>query len=164
MLRSADWAASSFPRSGLADSWASLNIHVNPNSSADAPEHPVTRVLTGPRPYSLTMLLAGIGALDSCVRNGDSSARLRVVDGKVELSSAVDPSWDMQLYNALAFSLEVGAGFKNVDGTLRVKARYRVAGRNKWYLQHRQSALEQCPEALPLFFDATIDDLSLIHI
>ena len=64
----------------------------------------------------------------------------------------------MQLYNAVAFSIEVGAGFKNADGTLRVKAEYRVAGRNKWYLQHRESALEQCPEALPLFFDATIDD------
>ena len=159
MLRSADWAASASPRSGLAESWESLNIHVNPNSLVDVSEYAVTHVFTGPRPYSLTMLLAGIGALASCVRNGDTSAKLRVVDGKVELSSTVDPSWDMQLYNSMAFSLEVGAGFKSPDGTLcDSDAKDRVKGRNKWYLQHRQSALEQCPEAAPLFFDAFTDD------
>lgn len=159
VLRSADWVASAAPRSGLAESWESLNIHVDPNALLTEPAHPVTHVLTGPKPYSLTMLFAGIGALASCVRNGDSAARLRVVDGKVELSSTVDPSWDMELYNAMALSLEVGAGCKNVGGTLRNSDKpNRVTKRNKWYLCHRSDALKQCSEALPLFFDAALDD------
>lgn len=156
VLRSADWAASAAPGSGLAESWDSLNIHIDPSALLTAPAHPVTHVLTGPKPYSLTMLFAGIGALASCVRNGDSAARLRVIDGKVELSSTVDPSWDMELYNAMAFSMQVGAGYMNTDGSMREKTSPPHQSEwIKWFPCLRQDALAQCAEAFPLFFDAS---------
>lgn len=65
----------------------------------------------------------------------------------------------MQLYNAMAVSLEVGAGFKSADGTLRGSdAHDRVAKRNKRYLRRRRRALEQFPEARPFFLDAAAND------
>lgn len=171
ILRTADWEASRVPLvkdnqedTRLDTKWEELNISVDPETAHPNVATETTHVLTGPRPYSLTMLFAGIGALASCVHAGDPNARMRVIDGIVEISSTTSPSWDTNTFNRISQAIEIGSGHKKLDGTPGDnKAPDFFRDGSKWYLSHRAFALQRSPESSPLFFDASTDNGSNRH-
>lgn len=165
VLRFADWEGSRSPQTQYT-SWESLGITARNDSGGKVPqlesqENPKDSdvlKLTGPRPYSLTTVFAGIGALFAVTRQGDSTARIRYRDGVAELASSQIPVWDEHLASRLYAALLIASGHKDRDGNGTPDAKPRVRKANKWHVRYREAALSFENLALPMFFDAVPGD------
>lgn len=162
ILRTADWRASQAPRSFNSEQWSSLNITLSKleyGGKFESGNRDVFRV-TGSPDHELTSIFAAIGALHSCVLQGDDSACLRFTDSFPEILSSFKPLWDVRFWNNIFYSMEIGAGIKHKsDRHGRPVDHYSEEPRmvrkgNKWLFEFKTAALEQCPDASPLFFDA----------
>lgn len=165
VLRFADWEGSRSPRSqGIP--WESLGIAARNDSDGAAAQresqensaNSTVVKLTGPRPYSLTTVFAGIGALFAVTRQGDSTARIRYRDGMAELASSQTPVWDEHLASQLYGALLIASGHKDRNGNDTPDADPRVVKANKWHVRYREAALSFEDLARPMFFDAVPGD------
>ncbi|WP_297009265.1 type I-U CRISPR-associated helicase/endonuclease Cas3 [uncultured Corynebacterium sp.] len=162
VLRFSDWEASRRPWSKNPDmSWASTGVpSVHSRNDERAVQMPgrdgaAERILSGLRPYSLTSVFAGIGALASCVAQGDTDARLCFTDKSPELLSSQDPRWDQEAWSRIFLAMQVAAGLRDETGAkLSKDSSIQVAKGNKWLDRYRDAALGVAPELLPFLFNA----------
>lgn len=162
VLRFSDWEASRRPLAYAdAPSWSSTGVPttieehaVSSSSITDAPLED-TFTLKGPRPYSLIMFFAAVGALAACVEAGDSGARLRFKDGTAVLHAVQMPEWNTEKWNRLFLATQVAAGLRDATGkALPKNTDIQVAKGNKWLDRYREEALGVAPDILPFLYDA----------
>ena len=167
VLRFADWESSKKPKT-INSKWSKIEAELADRTimraglhralTAKFPESSERGVrdtfrVTGVRPYSLTMLLAGIGALGECSEK-DRSAKMRVYDGVVEILTGEKVEWDAEKIRSINEAIGIASG-NDVSSLSECPSGFEPAKkREKWFLGLRSMAIDHSPYARPMFFDA----------